>query len=132
MSDMAHETGTRGRGRGAGGPDVASVLRFATELCAWVATPWALASWSVVAAVAAVVLLIGLPTVFATPGDKKQVLVAVPGAVTVGLVLLQLVAAVVASWTAWPVWAATTVTVLATACLWTERARRRRLLHGAA
>ncbi|MFB6812024.1 hypothetical protein [Streptomyces sp. NPDC056387] len=82
------------------------------------------------AAVAAVVLLIGLPTVFATPGDEKQVIVPVPGAVTVGLVLLQLAAAVAAAWVAWPVWAAVAVTGLAAICLWTERARRRRLLRG--
>jgi hypothetical protein len=130
MSDMAYGAGREARGPGAGGADVASALRFATELCAWVATPWALAPWSVVAAVAAVVLLIGLPTVFATPGDKNQVIVPVPGAVTVGLVLLQLAAAVAAAWVAWPVWAAVAVTVLAATCLWTERARRRRLLGG--
>ncbi|WP_330298281.1 hypothetical protein [Streptomyces sp. NBC_00503] len=118
-----------GKGR-AGGPkaDLASVLRFATELCAWVATPWALAGWSVAAAVAGVVLLIGLPTVFATPGDKAQVMVPVPGAVTIALVLLQLAAAVAASWAAWPLWAAAAVTVLAAACLVTERPRWRRLL----
>ncbi|MFE2145220.1 hypothetical protein ACFXA3_26380 [Streptomyces sp. NPDC059456] len=129
---MADEAGAQARGRGAGGADPAPALRFATELCAWVATPWALAPWSVVAAVASVVLLIGLPTVFATPGDKNQVIVPVPGAVTVGLVLLQLVAAVAAAWAAWPVWAAVAVTVLATTCLWTERTRRRRLLRGGA
>ncbi|GAA0301017.1 hypothetical protein GCM10010302_44490 [Streptomyces polychromogenes] len=122
---MANEAGTRGRA------DVASALRFATELCAWVATPWALASWSVVAAVASAVLLIGLPTVFATPGDKNHVIVPVPGAVTVGLVLLQLVAAVAASWAVWPAGAAAAVTALAVACLWTERPRRRRLLRAA-
>lgn len=62
-----------GKGR-RGGPhaDLAPVLRFATELCAWVATPWALAGWSVTAAVACVVLLIGLPTVFATPGTRPR------------------------------------------------------------
>ncbi|MFE4633932.1 hypothetical protein ACFRJ1_11210 [Streptomyces sp. NPDC056773] len=116
-----------------GGPraDLPSVLRFATELCAWVAAPWALADWSVTAAVASVVLLIGLPTVFSTPGDKAQVIVAVPGGVTVALVLLQLVAAVAAAWSAWPVWAAAAVTVLAVACLITERTRWRGLLSAA-
>ncbi|WP_328764886.1 MULTISPECIES: hypothetical protein [unclassified Streptomyces] len=132
MSDMAYEAGAKTRDRNAGSTDAASALRFTTELCAWVATPWALAPTSVVAAVVAVLLLIGLPTVFATPGDKNQVLVPVPGAVTVGLVLLQLVAAVTASWAAWPAWAAVMVTALATACLWTERPRWRRLLHGTA
>lgn len=79
-------------------------------------------------AVLSVVLLIGLPTVFGTPGDKKQVIVAVPGAGTVALVALQLAAAVVSSWAAWPAPVAAPVTVLAAACAVTELPRWRRLL----
>ncbi|MFF4338324.1 hypothetical protein ACFY00_00105 [Kitasatospora sp. NPDC001540] len=107
---------------------LAAPLRFLTELIAWVAAPWALAPHSIPLAVLADLLLIGLPTVFATPGDKQQVLVAVPGWATVGLVLLQLAAAVVATWCAWPTWAAVLACVLAAACLVTERPRWRRLL----
>lgn len=103
-------------------------LRFLTELAAWVSVPWALADRSLWLSAAALLLLIGLPTVFATPGDKKQVIVAVPGHVTVGLVLLQVVAAVAGAWAAWPLWAALPVTLLAAACLVTERPRTRRLL----
>ncbi|WP_377271545.1 hypothetical protein [Peterkaempfera sp. SMS 1(5)a] len=105
----------------------ASALRFLTELAAWAATPWALAPHSVPLAVASVVLLIGLPTVFATPGDKKQVMVAVPGPVTIALVLLQLAAAVAASWAAWPAWLAVPVTLLAAGCLVLEQPRWRAL-----
>lgn len=57
-------------------------------------------------------------------------MVPVPGTVTIALVLLQLAAAVAASWAAWPLWAAVVVTALATACLVTERPRWRRLLAG--
>jgi hypothetical protein len=110
---------------------LASVLRFTTELIAWVATPWALAPYSIPLAVASVVVLIGLPTVLQTPGDKPRVLVAVPGVVTVLLVLLQLIAAVVASWVAWPVAVAALVTVLAVACVVAERPRWRWLLGAA-
>ncbi|WP_392960740.1 hypothetical protein [Streptomyces sp. LN245] len=125
-----------GTARGAtasGRPDdrLPSVLRFATEIVAWVATPWALSDRSWLLAVASVVLLIGLPTVFATPGDKSNVLVPVPGWVTVLLVLLQLVAAVVFSWLAWPGWAAVPVTVLAAATCVTERGRWQWLLSRA-
>lgn len=111
----------------AGRPDdrTASVLRFATELVAWVAAPWALSTYSWTLAVLSVVMLIGLPTVFATPGDKAQVLVAVPGWVTVLLVLLQLVAAVVFSWLAWSGWVAAPVTVLAAVTCFTEQRRWR-------
>jgi hypothetical protein len=109
-------------------PGVASALRFATEIVAWVVTPWALARWSIPLAVLGVVLLIGLPSVFATPGDKKNVIVAVPGFVTIGLVLLQLVAAVAAAWVAWPTVAAVVVTVLAGATVVTEQPRWRWLV----
>lgn len=125
VTDIAAGTTASGR------PDdrIPSVLRFTTEIVAWVATPWALSDRSWLLAVASVVLLIGAPTVFATPGDKANVLVPVPGWVTVLLVLLQLVAAVVFSWLAWPAWAAVPVTVLAAATCVTER-RRWRWLWG--
>ncbi|MFI8910427.1 hypothetical protein ACIGW4_02200 [Streptomyces sp. NPDC053513] len=108
-----------------GRPDdgAASALRFATELVAWVATPWALAGHSWLLAALSVVVLIGLPTLFSTPGDKAQVIVAVPGRVTILLVLLQLAAAVISSWLAWPAWAAVPVTALAAATVVTERRR---------
>ena len=105
-------------------PGVASALRFATEIVAWVAAPWALAGHSVPLAVGADVLLIGLPTIFSTPGDKKTVLVAVPGYVTIGLVVLQMAAAGIASWAAWPlpvavaVWALVAVTAVAELPRW--------------
>ncbi|MEV6194111.1 hypothetical protein AB0M19_17135 [Streptomyces sp. NPDC051920] len=119
-------SGTTASGR----PDdrLPSVLRFTTEIVAWVATPWALSDRSWLLAVASVVLLIGLPTVFSTPGDKANVVVPVPGWATVLLVLLQLVAAVVFSWLAWPAWAAVPATALATATCVTERERWKWLL----
>ncbi|GAB2592040.1 hypothetical protein GCM10027168_26450 [Streptomyces capparidis] len=109
----------------------ASVLRFAVELLAWVATPWALAGHSWPLAALSVVLLIGLPTCLSTPGDKTTVIIAVPGWVTILLVLLHIAAAVAASWLAWPVWAAGPVTLLAAATLVTERRRWRWLLSHA-
>lgn len=75
MIDAADEGSTSGR------PDdrAASALRFGTEIVAWVATPWALAGRSWLLAVLSLVILIGLPTLFSTPGDKSNVIVAVPG-----------------------------------------------------
>ena len=124
MTDAAAEETPSGR------PDdrVASVLRFATELVAWVATPWALSGRSWLLAALSVVVLIGLPTLFSTPGDKAKVIIPVPGWATVLLVLLQLAAAVVSSWLAWPVWAAVLVSLLAAAALVTERPRWQWLL----
>jgi hypothetical protein len=103
-------------------------MRFATELVAWVATPWVLFGHSWLLAALSVVVLIGLPTLLSTPGDKANVIIAVPGWVTILVVLLQLAAAVICSWLAWPVWAAVPVTVLAAATLVTERRRWRWLL----
>ncbi|MCI3275777.1 hypothetical protein [Streptomyces cylindrosporus] len=108
----------------------ASALRFATELVAWVATPWALWSHSWPLAMLSVLVLIGLPTVFSTPGDKANVLVAVPGWATILLVLLQLVAAVVSAWIVMPAWAAVLVSLLVASTLVTEVPRWRWLLAG--
>jgi hypothetical protein len=107
---------------------IPSVLRFAAELVAWVAAPWALSTYSWLLAVLAVVVLVGLPTVFSTPGDKAQVIVPVSGTVTILLVLLQLAAAVIAAWSVWPVYAAVLVSLLVAATLVTERQRWRWLL----
>lgn len=106
------------------------MLRFASEIVAWVATPWALAAHSPVLAGAALLLLIGLPTVFATPGDKVKVVVAVPGIATIGLSVLQLLAAVVASWAAWPVPVAVLVWVLVGVTIYAELPRWERLVGG--
>lgn len=107
------------RGRGP------AILRFASELVAWIAAPWALSRWSVPAAVVAVVILIGVPSVFATRGDKKQVPVAVPGWATIAMMVVLLAAAVLGAWFAWPVWAAVLVTILAAATVIAELPRWR-------
>lgn len=108
---------------------IPSILRFSTELTAWIATPWALADYSVIAAIAAVVLLIGLPTLFSTPGDKLQTLVPVPGTVTIGLVVLQLSAALISPWFAWRPWLAILVTALTLVTVLAELPRWRWLLN---
>lgn len=107
---------------------LAPAFRFATELVAWVATPWALASFSIPLAVIAVVVLIGLPTLFSTPGDKRNVIVAVPGYVTIALVALHVVAAVAAAWAVWHAIVAAVVTVLAVVTVVLELPRWRWLM----
>ena len=118
-----------------GGPghnDARGALRFLTELIAWVAVPWALWPHSAVLAIVSVLVLVGLPAVFGTPGDRPggDALVAVPGTVTILLVLIQLVAATTAAWALWPWWAAAAVTVLCLIVPVTERPRWHRLVHG--
>jgi len=105
-------------------------LRFVVELIAWVGTPWALWPHSIALAIGAAVLLIGLPALFSTPGDRPGAgtLVSVPGFVTIVLVVMQLAAATAAAWVIWPAWAAAAVTVLCLIVLVTEQPRWRRLL----
>jgi hypothetical protein len=113
---------------------VSGGLRFLTELIAWVAVPWALWPHSIALAIGALVILIGLPAVFSTPGDRPGggTLVPVPGIVTILLVLMQLAAAVAGAWALWPWWAAASVTVLCLIVTATEQPRWRWLLssHG--
>ena len=104
-----------------------SAVRFLAEIFAWVLTPWALAPHSVVLDVVAVVLLIGIPTVFGTPGDRPNVMVPVPGPVTIAINCLEFAAAVVAAWFAWPVWAAISVTVVVIVAAGLQVDRWRRL-----
>jgi len=105
-------------------------LRFGSELVAWVATPWALASHSPVLAGVALLLLIGLPTVFVTPGDKVKVVVPVSGKITIALTVVQLLAAVFSAWTAWPVPVAILVWILVGVTVYAEQGRWRRLNGG--
>lgn len=109
---------------------VRGTLRFLTELIAWVVVPWALWAHSTALAIGAVVLLIGLPAVFGTPGDRPGggPLVPVPGVVTILLVLMQLLAAIAAAWALGPWWAAAAVTLLCLIVTGTEQPRWRWLL----
>ncbi|MGF1427648.1 hypothetical protein [Kitasatospora sp. LaBMicrA B282] len=106
------------------------VLRVLAELVAWTALPWALGRYSLWLSLAALALLVGLPAVLATPGDngKTNVPVPIPGWGTIGLVLMELGAAVAGAWLLWPAWAAVPVTLLVGACLVTEQPRWRRLM----
>ena len=81
---------------------ISSGLRFLTELIAWVAGPWALSlvsGWLVLPAVA---VLLGLPSVFSTRNDKRQVVVSTPGPIRVGIELLLYAVALIAPWFVWP------------------------------
>jgi hypothetical protein len=90
------------RSVGGESPDsrTAGVLRFLTELIGWVAAPWALASASIVLSVVSVLVLIGLPAVIGTPGDRNTP-IAVPGLVTIAMMLLEFAAAAVSPWFIW-------------------------------
>ena len=108
-------------------------LRFLMELVAWLAGPWAAAdlTGSGWAAIPALALLLVLPSVFSTPGDKHRVVIATPGPVRLIIELILIAAAVAGAWFAWPAWLALTTTVAALATLVTGWPRTKWLLAGA-
>ncbi|MFI9158750.1 hypothetical protein [Kitasatospora aureofaciens] len=109
-------------------PWYATALRAGLELVGWIGLPIALWPHSVLLAIGVDVLLIGVPALLQTPGDKPGTVVAVPGWVTVLMVLAELAGAVTAARLLFPGWAAVLVTLLALACCGTELPRWRRLL----
>lgn len=108
-------------------------LRFTVEVLAWTAGAWAATEWwdTGWAALPAAIVLIALPAVFSTPGDKKQVIVPTPGPLRLVIEVVLAVVAVAGSWAAWPAWLAVIVTVVVAAALVTGVPRARWLLRGA-
>ena len=81
---------------------VSAGLRFLSELIAWIAGPWAMALLSNWLILPSLVFLVGLPAVFSTLNDKRQVVVSTPGAVRVGIELFLYSVAAIAPWFVWP------------------------------
>lgn len=81
---------------------LSSGFRFLTEIIAWVAGPWAASHVHPVLAVAVLVVLIGLPTVFTTKGDKSHMVIETPGPGRVIVEMIQYAVALVAPWFVWP------------------------------
>ena len=72
-------------------------MRFLSELIAWIAGPWAVSLVSSWLVLPAIVVLVGLPSVFSTPNDKRNVVVSTPGLMRVGIELLLYSVAIVAA-----------------------------------
>ena len=107
-----------------------SGLRFIAEIIAWVSGPWAAAQLSIWLTIPALVILIGLPSVFSTPGDKRQVVVATPGPLRALLEFVLHAVAVAGAWIVWPAWLAVIATVCVVAALAFGIPRTRWLLRG--
>ncbi len=110
---------------------VSAGLRFSVEILAWIAGPWAVTEVTFWLWPPAALLLIGLPAVFSTKGDKRQVLVPTPGPVRVLIELLLHAVAIGAAWIAWPPLAAAPTTLVVAAALVTGFPRLVWLLRGA-
>lgn len=101
-------------------------------MIAWIAGPWAVAqlTGSVVAAIVAAIVLVGVPAVFSTPGDKNLVVVPTPGRARVAIELVLVLVAVAASAIVWPFWARIPIVVLALVMLASNGPRLRALAGG--
>ena len=110
---------------------VSSSLRFLAELIAWVAGPWAIAAASGWLVLPALLLLVGLPSVFSTANDKRMVVVSTPGPIRVGLELLLHLVAAIAPWFIWPVAASGLAVVIVVASLLAGFSRMMWLIRGA-
>ncbi len=108
-----------------------SGLRFAVEVIAWVAGSWAAADFSIWLAPVALVVLVGLPSVFSTVGDKRNIVVATPGSGRLLIELLLHAVAVAAPWLVWPPFVAAPTTLIVIAAITTGAPRSLWLLRGA-
>ena len=110
---------------------VSAGLRFSVEILAWIAGPWAVTEVTFWLWPPAALLLIGLPAVFSTRGDKRQVLVPTPGPVRVLIEVLLHAVAIWGAWIAWPPLVAAPATLVVAAALATGFPRLLWLLRGA-
>ena len=105
--------------------------RFGVEVIAWVAGPWAAAQINVWLAIPVAIVLIAIPAIFSTPGDKKQVVVATSGPKRVRIEFSLQAVALAGAWVAWPAWLAVPCTVVVAVALFSGVPRTRWLLAGA-
>ena len=106
-------------------------LRFAMELIAWSAGPWAAAAISIWLVAPVLAILIALPAIFSTAGDKRKIVVPTPGFLRVAIEVLLLIVAIAAPWTVWPIWLAIPTTLVALMAFVLGFRRTRWLLIGA-
>ena len=112
---------------------ISASTRFAIEIAAWVAGPWAAAeltgSW--LATIPVLAILVALPGVFSTTGDKRHVVVAVPGRIRLFIEILLTVVAIYSSLVVWTCIGAIIVAVIALAMFVAGAPRARWLFSNA-
>jgi hypothetical protein len=81
---------------------VSAGFRFVSELIAWIACPWAASLVSAWLAFPVLIILVGLPSVFSTVNDKRNVVVATPGGIRIIIELLLYSVAIITPWFVWP------------------------------
>ena len=78
-----------------------SGLRFSSELIAWIAGPLAIAKFYGWFWVPFLLILVILPAIFSTEGDKRNVVVSTTGYLRVAIELLLYFVAAVSPWFVW-------------------------------
>jgi len=106
-------------------------LRFLAELFEWTACAWAAAQVSPWLAILVLFILISLPTVFSTPGDKSQYIIATPGPLRALMEHLIHFIGVACVWIVWPTWLAIIASIIVLAAIVIGLPRTRWLLRGA-
>ena len=111
---------------------VSGGLRFLMEIAAWVAVPWY--AWEMsgpISGIPTLLILVAIPALFSTTGDKRSVIVPTPGPVRVAIELGLFGAAVAGAWLAWSPYSAAGIAVIAVLALLAGRRRIAWLLRGA-
>ena len=111
---------------------VSSGLRFLMELAAWIAVPWW--AWEVsgpISGIPTFLILLAIPAVFSTTGDKRQVIVPTPGPIRLAIELGLFAVAVLGASLAWSPYSGAAIAVIAVLALLSGRHRMAWLLKGA-
>ncbi len=108
-----------------------SGFRFLTEVIAWVTGTWFAWMAHPFLGVMALVVMIGLPTVFTTSGDKKHTMIETPGSLRAMIDFLQFAVAALAPWFVLPNWTAAVCVATVAAAVFFGRKRFIWLLGGA-
>jgi len=110
---------------------ISSITRFLSELVAWISGPWLAFTFHPWLAPVALIVLVGLPSIFSTPGDKKTIVVATPAPIRIVIELILFAVAGFAPWWVWPDVAAMACSLLAGVTLLANLRRFGWLLRGA-
>jgi hypothetical protein len=108
-----------------------ALLRFLSELIAWVSGAWFISAYNAWLVIPALLILVGLPAVFSTPGDKRQIIIATSGPIRLAIELFLFTIAAAAPWFVWPSWVAWACVAIVLATLVLGYPRAMWLLSGA-
>ena len=108
-----------------------SGFRFLTEVIAWVTGTWVAGLVHPILGVLALIVMVGLPTVFTTTGDKKHRMVESPGPLRALIDFFQFAVAALAPWYVLPNWIAVACVAIVVAAIFFGRERLVWLFRGA-